>query len=406
MTATIDSKGNGLDSCASRAIQIRRDLHTHPELGYEETRTAGIVAEELARLGIETRTGLAGGTGVLGFLPATSGDPARAKTVALRADMDALPIAEATDLPYASANTGVMHACGHDGHTSILLGAAAALAGMADRPNNVLLVFQPAEEGGAGGKRMCEEGALDGSAIGRPVDVMHGLHGWPEIEAGTVAVRDGAMLASTDEFEFTIHGTGGHAAYPHLCVDPIVIAAKIIDALQTVASRLIAPTDSVVVTVGSIHGGTARNVIPESVTMSGTMRALTDETRRRAGERVREIATGIALSMGGSADIDWHVGYPVTQNDPGATDRLRRVVRETFGEPMLLERSAPTMGGEDFAYYSQRVPSSFCFLGLRPPERASYPNLHTPAFDFNDDVIPTGIELMVGLAMGPVGGDQ
>jgi len=402
MTATIESKGNGLESCARRAIEFRHDLHTHPELGYEETRTAGVVARELERLGIEARTGLAGGTGLLGFLPATVADPDGAPTVGLRADMDALPIAEATDLPYASSNQGVMHACGHDGHTAILLGAAAALASTEHRPNNVLFVFQPAEEGGAGGKRMCEEGALDGTAIGRPVDVMHGLHGWPEIEAGIVAVRNGPMLASTDEFEFTVRGTGGHAAYPHLCVDPIVIAARIVDALQTVASRFVSPTDSVVVTVGTIQGGSARNVIPDTVTMSGTMRALTDDTRRRAGERVREIVTGIPLSVRGSAEIDWHTGYPVTHNDPVATDRLRGVVRETFGQQMLLERAAPTMGGEDFAYYAQRVPSSFCFLGLRPPQRTSYPNLHTPGFDFNDGVIPTGIQLMLGLALAGV----
>jgi amidohydrolase len=403
MRVTIESKRELIDTCAERAVEIRRDLHRYPELGYEETRTSKVVSDELERLGIEHRAGLARGTGVLGFIPATTGDPAGAKTVGLRADMDALPILEATDLPYASANEGVMHACGHDGHTSILLGAAAALAGMAERPNNVVLVFQPAEEGGAGAKAMVEDGALDGSVLGRPVDVMHGLHGWPEIEAGVVAVRNGPMLASTDEFTFTINGQGGHAAYPHLCVDPIVISAKIIDALQTVASRLVAPTDSVVVTVGHIHAGEAVNVIPDRVVMGGTMRSLNDDVRRRAGERVRELVTGIALSMGGSADIDWHVGYPVTHNEPGATDRLRNVVRETFGESMLLERPTPTMGGEDFAYYSQVVPSSFCFLGLRPPERTSYPNLHTPGFDFNDGVVGKGIELMVGLGVSGVG---
>jgi len=402
MTATLESRRSLIRDCTPRATEIRRDLHKHPELGYAETRTSSIVADELTRLGITVKTGLAGGTGVLGYLPATTTDPASAKTVGLRADMDALPILEQTDLPYASTNNGIMHACGHDGHTATLLGTAAVLANTAHRPHNVLFVFQPAEEGGAGGKAMCEDGALDGSALGTPVNIMHGLHGWPEIETGVVAVRNGPMLAATDEFRFTILGTGGHAAYPHLCVDPIVISAKIIDALQTVASRLVAPTDSVVVTVSFINAGSAVNVIPDSVKMGGTMRTLTDDIRQRAGERVREIITGIASAMGGRAEIDWHTGYPVTFNDEKATDRVRTVVREIFGESKLVERDAPTMGGEDFAYYSQLVPASFSFVGLRPPEQSTSPGLHTPTFDFNDGALPKTIELMTALAMADV----
>ena len=402
MTATLESRRSLVLEHVPRATEIRRDLHKHPELGYAETRTSGIVADELAKLGIQVKTGLARGTGVLGYLPATTANPASAKTVGLRADMDALPILEETNLPYTSTTSGIMHACGHDGHTATLLGAAAVLANTEHRPHNVLFVFQPAEEGGAGGKAMCEDGALDGSAIGTPVDIMHGLHGWPEIETGVVAVRNGAMLASTDEFRLTIHGKGGHAAYPHLCVDPIVISAKIIDALQAVASRLVAPTESVVVTVSFIHAGKAVNVIPDSVQMGGTLRSLTDDVRQRASERIRGIVTGVALAMGGSAEIDWHVGYPVTFNDERATDRVRTVVRESFGESMLVERSTPTMGGEDFSYYSQLVPASFSFVGLRPPERTSAPGLHTPTFDFNDDALPKTIELMTALAVAEI----
>jgi len=393
-----------VEQAITRATEIRQDLHTHPEIRFEEQRTSSVVLAELESLSIERKGGLARGTGVLGFLPAKGAGVSQqsAKTVGLRADMDALPILEETGLAYASKNEGVMHACGHDGHTATLLGAARVLAGLDERPNNVMLVFQPAEEGGAGAEAMCEDGALDGSALGEKIDVMHGLHGWPEMEAGVVAVRNGPLLAATDEFVFTIHGKGGHAAWPHLCIDPIVIGAKIVDALQTVSSRTVGPTESVIVTIGQINAGNAKNVIPDSLTMGGTMRSLTDEIRTLAGDRVREIVTGIASAMGGRAEISWRVGYPVTHNDPGATDRVRKVVREAFGERALVEYPTPVMGGEDFSYYSRLVPASFSFVGLRPTDQASYPNLHTPRFDFNDGVLPRTIELMSTLAVAGV----
>lgn len=380
-----------------RAREIRHDLHRHPEIMFKETRTAGVVASELSALGVAHKTGLAGGTGVLGFLPATSA-PDRARTVALRADMDALPIPENTGKAYASINPGVMHACGHDGHTAMLLATARVLAALPHRPNNVLFVFQPAEEGGAGGEKMCNDGVLNGSLLGRPADVIYGLHGWPELPLGSVATRTGPLLAATDEFTLTIRGKGGHAAYPHLCIDPIVVSAAVIQNLQSIAARRASPLDSVVVTVGSIHGGHAENVIPDTVEMMGTIRTLNDESRAMAEREFRRIVDTTAGTFGATAHVAWRKGYPVTVNHPEPTDRFRRVAREALGPDRLVEREHPTMGGEDFSFYGKHVPACFFFLGLRPASQNTYPNLHTPEFDFNDDAMQVGVEMFCRLA--------
>lgn len=380
---------------------LRHDLHRHPEIMFEEKRTSGVVARELSALKIEHKAGLAGGTGVLAWIPAT-GDPGSSKTVALRADMDALPIREKTGRPYASQTDGVMHACGHDGHTSMLIGVARALSKASQRANNVLLVFQPAEEGGAGGEKMCQAGCLNGKVLGEPADVIYGLHGWPEMELGTVATRSGPLLAATDEFHITVRGKGGHAAYPHACIDPIVIASQIVMALQTIASRHANPLDSVVCTVGAFHAGHANNVIPDFAELIGTIRTLKPETRKSAEAELRRIATGTAAALGGSAEIDWRIGYPATVNDAGATERFRLIAREVVGSSRVLEREHPTMGGEDFSFYGKHVPACFFFLGLRPGSMKSYPNLHTPEFDFNDDALPIGIEVMTRLALAEV----
>jgi len=380
---------------------VRHELHRHPELGYEETRTSEIVRRELEALGVEFKAGLAGGTGVLGWIPATS-NPDGAKTVALRADMDALPISEATAKPYASENPGVMHACGHDGHTSILIGTARTLSAMPERPNNVLLVFQPAEEGGAGGERMCADGCLDGSILGKPADVIYGLHGWTDIPLGCVSTRNGPILAATDEFSVTIRGAGGHAAYPHYCTDPVVIAAHIVTALQTIASRRADPLDSVVCTVGAIHAGDANNVIPDSCEIRGTIRTLRSPTRAMAEAEFRRIVKGVADSLGAKAEIDWHVGYPVTENHTEPTERFRAVARRALGDDKVLEFENPGMGGEDFSFYGQHVPACFYLLGLLPHGQKQMAKLHTPEFDFNDEALPIGIEMMARLATEPV----
>lgn len=384
-------------------IAFRHDLHRHPELSYEEHRTAGRVCEKLDRLGIAYRAGVAG-TGVVAHLPAAGGKGDAGEAVALRADMDALPIREETGRSYASETPGVMHACGHDGHTAILLGAARALSRLERRPNPVTFVFQPAEEGGAGGLRMCEEGCLlgeDGGGLGPRVGRIFGLHGWPDIGVGKVATRAGALLAATDDFLVRVRGTGGHAAYPHAGTDPVVAAAQVITALQTVASRNVGPTDAVVVTVGSVRGGVANNVIPTEVELSGTVRTLRPETRRLARERFYALVEGTASALGCHAEIEWEDGYPVTLNDAGLTEHFFGVAREALGAERVEEVEHPSMGGEDFSYYGRHVPACFFLLGLLPPgeDARSAPRLHQPRFDFNDEAIETGVELMCRLAL-------
>ena len=382
-------------------VAIRHDLHRHPELGYEEDRTSGVVQRELTAAGVAFKAGVAR-TGVVAHLPATERTDRPA--VALRADMDALPIVEATGRPYASCRPGVMHACGHDGHTTILIGVARALSRVPRRPNPVTLLFQPAEEGGAGGERMCDEGALlgdEGGGLGPRVGSVFGLHGWPQLPLGTVATRPGPLLAATDDFVVKVRGVGGHAAFPHLARDPVVAAAHVVTALQTLASRSASPLDSVVCTVGRIAGGCANNVIPPEVELVGTVRTLRAETRRMARERFFAIVEATAAAFGCRAEIDWQDGYPATVNDADLTERFFAVARDALGAERVALAPEPVMGGEDFSYYGRHVPACFYMLGLLAPgaDPAAVPLLHQPEFDFNDDAIATGVEMMCRLAL-------
>ena len=379
---------------------LRHDLHRHPELSYEERRTGQVVQRELQALGIEFKAGLAG-TGVVAHLPTTDPRHRDKPSVALRADMDALPITEQTGKPYASGTPGVMHACGHDGHTTILLGAARVLSRL-ERPNPVTFVFQPAEEGGAGAEKLCDEGALHGGdkgGVGAPVGRIFGLHGWPQLDVGVVASRPGPLLAATDEIEIVIRGSGGHAAYPHLCKDPIVAASHVVTALQTIASRIVSPLDAVVCTIGSFHAGSASNIIPDAATLVGTVRTLKPEIRALARERVLTIAQHTAAAHGSRAEVTWHDGYPVTSNDAAATEQFFTAARDAVGPTNARLVPDPTMGAEDFSYYGRHVPACFFFLGLKPRGRDSYPVLHSPEFDFNDEALPLGIEMMCRLAL-------
>lgn len=371
-------------------VAIRHDLHRHPELAFDEHRTSGVVQAELGRLGIQFQAGLGRGTGVLGFLPATGN---AAKTVALRADMDALPIVENTGKEYASTIEGKMHACGHDGHTTVLIGAARVLASMPERKNNVLFVFQPAEENGGGGQYMVRDGVLAGQVLGPKADMIFGLHGYPGMTVGNVGTRTGPMMAASDEFWICVRGKGGHAAMPHLGFDPVMVSAQIINALQTIASRNVSPLDSVVCTIGSIHGGTATNIIPDTVELAGTIRTLRNETREYAENRMRDIVTGVAQALGATVDIRVNKGYPVTVNDAEAAEIFRSTVDG------LTPDIEPTMGAEDFSYYGQTTPACFFWLGLVPEGQSGYPNLHAPEFDFNDEAIPVGVRAMCKLAM-------
>ncbi|MFM9995342.1 MAG: M20 family metallopeptidase [Phycisphaerales bacterium] len=382
--------------------ELRHDLHRHPELGFKEERTSGVVRRELTALGVPFKAGVAG-TGVVAHLPATTPGGRDAPAVALRADMDALPIAEATGRPYASATPGLMHACGHDGHTTILIGAARVLSKL-DRPRPVTLLFQPAEEGGAGAEKMCTQGALKGAAgggIGTPVGRVFGLHGWPYMELGVVGSRPGPLLAATDEWEIEVIGRGGHAAIPHLARDPIVAASHVVAALQTIASRVVNPVDAVVCTVGTFQAGTATNIIPDSAKLTGTVRSLSPAVRELAKANLFSISERTAEAFGCRARVVWHDGYPVTHNDAGETERFFAAAREALGAGAVRVLDAPIMGAEDFSYYGRHAPACFFFLGLKPPAAASYPLLHTPEFDFNDDALPIGVELMCRLAVSP-----
>jgi len=383
----------------SYLTEIRHDLHANPELGFEEERTSELVQRELKRVGIEFKAGLAKGTGILGYLPATE-NPKGAKTIALRADMDALPIFENTGLSYASKNPGKMHACGHDGHTTILLGTARTLQSTPRRLNNVLLIFQPAEEGGAGGNEMCKEGVLMGKVLGNPADRIFGLHGSNSLEVGQIGTNSGALMASADAFHLTITGRGGHAAMPHNGIDPIMVASHIILGLQTIASRNVSPLDSVVVTIGKVQAGSASNIIPDTAELIGTLRTLNDETREMAMRKIPEIATGIATAFGAKSAIVWEFGYPVTINEPEATKALRNVLKPIMGDGLIDENVLPVMGAEDFSFYGRQVSACFYWLGLNPKGQSSYPNLHAPEFDFNDEAIPIGITAMTALALG------
>jgi amidohydrolase len=393
-------------------IAMRRDLHMHPELSYQERRTSAIVVKELQALGALIKTELGKGTGVLGYLPAS--DPAEevrfvreGGAIGLRADMDALPIDERTGREYSSKTPGVMHACGHDGHTTILLGAARILSKM-HRPRPVAFVFQPAEEGGGGAEVMCAEGVLEGAqgrGLGAKVGAMFGLHGWPSVELGKVATRVGPLLAATDDFEVTIRGVQAHGAYPHLGNDSILASAHIISQLQSIVARNVSPLDSCVVTVGAIHAGTADNIIPEACTFIGTIRTLLPKTRTLARERFFQVVEHGARALGCVPQITWKPGYPVTFNDKGATEKFFAIARGAIGTENVEETEHPTMGGEDFSYFGQHVPACFFLLGLRPGGRGAdgsllqCPSLHQPEFDFNDEALPLGIKLMCELAL-------
>ncbi|MDY7107225.1 MAG: amidohydrolase [Planctomycetota bacterium] len=378
-------------------IALRHDLHAHPELGYEEHRTSEVIQRELEGAGIDFARNLAGGTGVMGHLPA-AGDI----TIGLRADMDALPITEENDLDYRSTNPGVMHACGHDGHVTMLVGAARLLAKIAseqDLPRPVTFVFQPAEEGGAGGRKMVEDGCLTGNVIGEPIEHMFGLHGWPWLPVGVVGTRSGPLLAAADFLDVTVTGTGSHAAWPHQGRDPILAAAAFIQAAQQVASRNVDPLDAIVVSITQVHAGTTHNIIPDRVEMHGTVRILSEETQGFAIRRLKEIGEGIGRAHDCKIEVEYSKGYPPTVNDPEAVAVFNATARAVLGEDRVVEVPDPFMGGEDFAFYCREVPSCFFLLGLRPAGAERMPDLHQPTFNFNDEAIATGVELFCRLAL-------
>lgn len=379
--------------------QLRHELHKHPQIAFEETFASQMIQDEFARLGIEYQAGIAE-TGVVGVIYPEDPDTACRNAIGLRADMDALAVTEETSLPYASTIPGRMHACGHDGHVAILLGAARVLSQMRDcLPRPVKLIFQPAEEIRGGGRVMVENNVLSEDVCGVKVDAVFALHGWPAYELGTFATRPGPMFGAPDMFTITVAGIGGHGALPHLTADPIAASAQMITAFQTIVSRNVNPTEPAVVSVGSIHAGDADNVIPQSVKMGGTIRSFSKGTAELLHRRVREIATQVAAAMNCRADVEIESGYPVTMNDPQATRYAADTIRQAVGDNGLVMMDAPVPVGEDFAYYGQQVPACLCLLGIRPKDESAFPDLHTPQFDFPDVAMENAIRWFCLLAL-------
>ncbi|ANM06158.1 hippurate hydrolase protein [Rhizobium phaseoli] len=370
----------------NEVAEWRRHIHAQPELLFAVENTAAFVAEKLKEFGVdEIITGI-GRTGVVGLI---KGKGERRRTIGLRADMDALPLTEITGKPWASKTPGKMHACGHDGHTAMLLGAAKYLAETRNFNGNVAVIFQPAEEGGGGGNLMVKDGMMERFGI----EEVYGMHNLPGLPVGQFATRKGAIMAATDEFTVTIKGRGGHAAQPHRTIDPIAIGAQIVANLQMIASRTADPISSVVVSVTKFNAGFAHNVIPNDATFAGTVRTLDPEVRTLAETRFRQIVEGVVAAHGAEAEISFHRNYPVTINHPDETEHAVAIAGAVAGEGNVNAEIDPMMGGEDFSYMLNVRPGAFIFIG-----NGDSAGLHNPAYDFNDEAIAHGISYWVRLA--------
>ncbi|WP_281972795.1 M20 aminoacylase family protein [Ruegeria faecimaris] len=361
----------------SEITEWRRDIHQNPEILFETHRTSALVAEKLKEFGCdEVVTGI-GRTGVVGMIKGKA--DTGGKVIGLRADMDALPIHEATGLDYASNTDGAMHACGHDGHTAMLLGAAKYLSETRNFDGTVVVIFQPAEEGGGGGREMCEDGMMDRWGI----QEVYGMHNWPGRPVGSFAIRPGAFFAATDQFDIVFEGKGGHAAKPHETVDTTVMAAQAVLALQTIAARNADPVDQVVVSVTSFEtSSTAFNVIPQTVKLRGTVRTMSRDMRDMAEKRVTEICTGVAATFGGAVEVTYYRGYPVMVNSDDQTDFAAQVARSVSGD---CDQAPLIMGGEDFAFMLEERPGAYILVG-----NGDTAAVHHPEYNFNDEAIPAG----------------
>ncbi len=379
---------NRLADLADEIAEWRHDFHEHPELLYETNRTAEKVADLLRSFGLDEVTPGVGKTGVVGVIKGRNGGAG--KVIGLRADMDALPIIEATDKPYASKTEGKMHACGHDGHTATLLGATKYLAETRNFDGTVVVIFQPAEEGGAGAKAMIDDGLMTRWGI----QEVYGMHNTPGIPVGEFSIRPGPLMAATDEFQIVIHGHGGHASKPHETIDPIVIGSQMVMAIQTIISRSADPLDSLVITVASFLGNNgAYNVIPQTATLRGTIRTLTPETRKLAKVRMEQVAKSIAEAGGGSVEFEYMDGYPVTFNHKEQTDFAVRVAESVAGEGKVHTDVMPIMAGEDFSFMLEACPGAFIWSG----NGDSY-GLHHPKYDFDDEALPYACSYLVKIA--------
>ncbi len=382
---------NDVKALADQMSQDRRDFHMHPELGFEEHRTAGRIVDSLRAIGIdEIQTGVAK-TGVVALIRGRS----PGKTVLLRADIDALPVTERNEVPYRSVHDGKMHACGHDAHAAMLLATARILhARRAEFDGIVKLVFQPAEEGPGGALPMIEQGVMENPHV----DAALGLHVWNLMEVGKIGVRSGPVMANTDEFSLTIRGRGGHGAMPHLSVDAITAAAQVVSALQNVVSRQVSPLEAAVITIGTIHGGERHNIIAHEVTMTGTVRTFNAELGEAVPGMIERVIRGVTNAMGADYQLEYHRVYPATVNDPKISDLVRDAAARVVGWENVVDSEA-TMGGEDMAYFLQKVPGCFFFVGTANAAKGLVNPHHHPAFDIDEGGMPVGVQVMVQAAM-------
>ena len=387
---------NLIDAVLAQSEEIaalRRDIHAHPELCYEEVRTADLVAHKLTEWGIPIHRGM-GVTGVVGIVHGRDGGKS-GRAIGLRADMDALPMTEFNTFAHASRHQGKMHACGHDGHTAMLLAAAQHFANHRNFDGTVYLIFQPAEEGGGGAREMIKDGLFDQF----PMEAVFGMHNWPGMAAGTFAVSSGPVMASSNEFKITITGKGGHAALPHTGIDPVPIACQVVQGFQTILTRNKKPVDAGVISVTMIHAGEATNVVPDSCEIQGTVRTFTFEVLDLIEQRMREISEGVSAAFGAQCDFQFHRNYPPTINTAYEAEFARKVMAGVVGTEKALPQE-PTMGAEDFAFMLQAKPGAYCFIGNGDgAHRGQYEGgghdagpctLHNPHYDFNDDLIPLG----------------
>ncbi|NUP98392.1 MAG: amidohydrolase [Armatimonadetes bacterium] len=372
-------------SVVDEVVTLRRDLHQHPELAFEEYRTAALVAERLRSLGLEPRTGIAG-TGVTALVGNGQGP-----TLLLRADMDALPVQEENEVPYRSTVPGKMHACGHDGHTAMLLGLAKLLAERRETlPGRVKLCFQPAEERGGGARPMIEAGVL----ADPPVDAAFAMHLWASLPTGTIATAPGPLLAASDAITIQIRGKGGHAASPAECVDPVLVGAQLVTALQSVVSRNVEAHQAAVVSITQFHAGDADNVIPDSATLNGTVRTFDGAVRSRIERRLQTLVEQTAAAFGATAELDYQHGYPAVVNEPTMTNLVSRAAAEVVGEEAVLPLG-PVMGAEDFAYFLREVPGCFFVVGINNEAKGTGQPHHNPRFDLDEDALGIGVEVML-----------
>lgn len=371
-------------------VAIRRDIHAHPELGFQESRTSALVARMLRALGYEVHTGI-GRTGVVGVLDGRANDSGL--SIGLRADMDALPIHETGDLAHRSTVPGVMHACGHDGHTAVLLGAARYLAETRNFNGRVVLIFQPAEEGLGGAQAMLEDGLFERF----PCDAIYALHNWPGLKPGVIGVNPGPMMAAADQFEIHIQGRGGHGAHPYQTNDPVVIAAQLITALQTIVSRNVPAPDAAVLTIAAVNAGRqdAMNVIPHEARMVGTVRTFNPVVQEQIIQRMQEVVDGMSAAFKAPITLEYRRLFPATINTPHHAEFVADVAAELFGEDQVVRNLVPSMGSEDFSFMLQQRPGAYFRLGQGGAESGCV--LHNAAFDFNDAVIPAGCAMFVRL---------